>query len=204
MIAIVDCGIGNLRSVKNAFDLLKADAFITSDPEAARKADKIVLPGVGAFEDAMNGLRSRGLLDAVLESARGGKPYLGICLGMQILLDSSQEGGFHEGLGLIGGEVVRFDVDRGEPRLKVPHMGWNQVEVVRPAPIFKGLEGDHFFYFVHSFYASPRNRDVVAGSTEYGHPFASAIWRDNVFATQFHPEKSQKNGLRMLRNFIEL
>ena len=201
MIAIIDYQMGNLRSVQKGFERAGHQAIITCDPDQLAVADKIVLPGVGAFEDAMSELRSRGLIDPIHASIESGKPFLGICLGLQLLFDVSYEGGRHEGLGVIPGEVVRFDVP-GE--YKVPHMGWNQAEMRLPAPILEGIKPKSYFYFVHSFYVVPSNVEVIAIETTYHRPFCSMIWRDNVYATQFHPEKSQADGLRLLKNFGDM
>ena len=201
MIAIVDYQMGNLRSVQKAFEKVGHAAQITSQPHEIAAADKIVLPGVGAFADAMMELRNRGLVDPILAAIAAGKPFLGICLGLQLLFDVSHEDGVHQGLGVIAGEVVRFKPAAGR---KVPHMGWNQVYVRRRAPVFEGLAHGRYFYFVHSYHVVPEEEAVTAAETSYGQPFCCAIWRDNVFATQFHPEKSQQDGLRLLRNFAEL
>jgi len=198
MIVIVDYGMGNLRSVQKGFEKAGYDALITSDPAQVREAGKVVLPGVGAFEDAIAELRRRELVRPILEAIDAGKPFLGICLGLQLLFDVSYENGRHEGLGVLRGEVVRFDVP---PEYSVPHMGWNQLWVRRRAPILEGIAEGAYFYFVHSYFVAPRDASVVATETDYPERFCSMIWRDNVFATQFHPEKSQSDGLRMLRNF---
>ncbi|HVA49904.1 MAG TPA: imidazole glycerol phosphate synthase subunit HisH [Pirellulales bacterium] len=200
MIAIVDYGMGNLRSVQKGFEHVGHAATITSDPDAIRAASKVVLPGVGAFGDAMHELRRRELVEPVKQAIAAGKPFLGICLGLQLLFDVGHEGGRHEGLGVLAGEVARFDLPH---EYKVPHMGWNQLEIVRPAPVLAGLASGAHVYFVHSFYVVPRDREIVAAETRYGAAFPSMVWRDNVFATQFHPEKSQADGLRILRNFAE-
>jgi glutamine amidotransferase len=198
MIAIVDYGMGNLRSVQKGFEKIGHAAAVTSDPDVIRSASKIVLPGVGAFGDAMQELRRRSLIEPVKQAIAEGKPFLGICLGLQLLFDVSYEGGRHEGLGVLPGEVVRFDLPH---EYKVPHMGWNQLDIRRPAPILAGLAGGTHVYFVHSYYAVPRDRDDIAAETSYGQTFTSVVWRGNVFATQFHPEKSQADGLQILRNF---
>jgi glutamine amidotransferase len=201
MIAIIDYGMGNLRSVQKAFEKVGYAATITNDPDLVAKASKVVLPGVGAFEDAIGELRRRNLVRPILSAIDSGKPFLGICLGLQLLFDTSYEGGRHEGLGVITGEVVRFDLP---PGYKVPHMGWNGLQIRRQTPLLAGLpEGTHA-YFVHSYYVVPQDSSVIATETEYGSPFVSMIWRDNVMATQFHPEKSQSAGLKMLQNFAEL
>jgi glutamine amidotransferase len=201
MIAIIDYGMGNLRSVQKAFEKVGQPATITNEPTEVARAAKVVLPGVGAFEDAIGELRRRELVKPILEVIEAGKPFLGICLGLQLLFDVSYEGGRHEGLGVIPGEVVRFELPR---EYKVPHMGWNELRIRRQAPLLTGLEEGTHAYFVHSYYVVPRDSSVVATETEYGSNFVSMIWRDNVMATQFHPEKSQGAGLRMLKNFAEL
>ena len=201
MIAIIDYQMGNLRSVQKAFEKVGHQPVITSDPKVLQEADKVVLPGVGAFGDAMRELRSRNLLEPIRQVIDSGKPFLGICLGMQLLFDIGHEGGRHEGLGVLAGEVFRFDVPA---QYKVPHMGWNTAKVRSAAPLLEGIDREAHFYFVHSYYVSPADAGVVALETEYGRPFCSMIWRDNVYATQFHPEKSQTDGLRLLKNFAEL
>ena len=201
MIAIIDYQMGNLRSVQKGFEKVGHEAVITSDPRQIELAEKVVLPGVGAFGDAMVELRRRELVDPICDAIEAGKPFLGICLGLQLLFDVSYEGGQHEGLGVLPGEVVRFDIPSG---FKVPHMGWNSAHICTPAPILRGIEEGTYFYFVHSYYVVPKDRDVVAIETDYHEPFCAMIWRDNLFATQFHPEKSQNHGLQILRNFAEL
>ena len=200
-IAIIDYQMGNLRSVQKGFERVGHQACVTSDPGELARCDKVVLPGVGAFEDAMAELRRRGLVEPIQDAIDGQKPFLGICLGLQLLFDVSYEDGEHEGLGVIPGEVVRFTVP---PGTKVPHMGWNQLSIRRQAPVLEGIEDGTFFYFVHSYYVVPRDDQVVASETAYLEPFCSMVWRDNLFATQFHPEKSQRDGLRLLKNFAEL
>ncbi|MGE0606805.1 MAG: imidazole glycerol phosphate synthase subunit HisH [Pirellulales bacterium] len=201
MIAIIDYGMGNLRSVQKGFEKVGHQACVTSDPLIVASAEKVVLPGVGAFGDAMHELRKRQLVDVVLAAIASGKPFLGICLGLQLLFEVGHEGGRHQGLGVLPGEVVRFEVP---PEYKVPHMGWNQLQIRRPAPLLAGLEEGVHVYFVHSYYVVPQDRGVIAAEADYPSPFTAMIWRDNLFATQFHPEKSQADGLRMLKNFAEL
>lgn len=201
MIAIIDYEMGNLRSVQKAFEKVGHSATITSDPAVLADAEKIVLPGVGAFRDAIAALRQRKLVAPIRAAIDGGKPFLGICLGLQLLFDKSFEDGQYEGLGIVPGEVVRFELP---PEFKVPHMGWNQLQFRRRPPIFEGVEEGAHFYFVHSYYVAPRDPSVVATETEYAAPFCSSIWRDRLFAVQFHPEKSQSSGLRLLKNFAEL
>jgi glutamine amidotransferase len=201
MITIVDYGMGNLRSVQKGFEKLGHSALITSDKAAVRQADRLVLPGVGASADAMRELIARDLVEPLREFAGSGKPFLGICLGLQLLFEVGHEGGRHEGLGILPGEVVRF---APRPEYKVPHMGWNQVDLRRPAALLEGIPDGAYMYFVHSYYAVPSDTALVAAETCYPDPFAAVVGRDNVFATQFHPEKSQSHGLRLLKNFAEL
>ena len=206
MIAIVDYGMGNLRSVQKGFEKVGACARIVSDPDDVRRAEKVVLPGVGAFRDAMSHLRTRGLVEPILDAIGLGKPFLGICLGLQMLFDVSYEDGEHRGLGVLPGRVVRFDFG-GDPSLrglKVPHMGWNQVRWDRPCPLMNGLDSGEHFYFVHSYYVDPAEPAVRFGLCDYGITFTAMVWRDNIYATQFHPEKSQRAGLTMLRNFVAI
>lgn len=199
-ILIVDYGMANLRSVQKAFEKVGHEAIISGDPNRIAEADKIVLPGVGAFRDAIARLHEAGLAAPLLEHLRAGKPFFGICLGLQLLFTTSHEDGQHHGLDYFRGEVVRFaDV----PGLKVPHMGWNQLHIRKPAPPLAGLPPQASVYFVHSYYVAPHDPQLTAAETDYPTPFASAIWHDNVFATQFHPEKSQGVGLEMLRRFAE-
>ena len=201
MLAIIDYEMGNLRSVQKGFERVGCYATITSDPAVLADAQKIVLPGVGAFRDAIAALRERKLIEPIREAVAAGKPFLGICLGLQLLFDKSYEDGEYEGLGIVPGEVVRFRVPS---EYKVPHMGWNQLEFRKRPPIFAGVaEGAHF-YFVHSYYVVPRDESVIATETDYAGPFCSGIWRDRLFAVQFHPEKSQAAGLLLLKNFAEL
>jgi imidazole glycerol-phosphate synthase subunit HisH len=201
MLAIIDYQMGNLRSVQKAFERVGHEATITSDPDAVRRADKVVLPGVGAFEDAIAELRKRNLVEPIRESIERGKPFLGVCLGLQLLFDVGHENGRHEGMGVLGGECVRFDIPA---EYKVPHMGWNRAVSRHRPPIFSGLSAEPHFYFVHSYYVVPQDPGVIATETDYAGPFCSMVWRDNLFATQFHPEKSQAEGLRLLKNFAEL
>jgi glutamine amidotransferase len=201
MIAIIDYGMGNLRSVQKGFEKVGHQAVVTSDPAQVAAAEKVVLPGVGAFEDCIAELRRRDLVRSVHAAIDAGKPFLGICLGLQLLFDVSYENGRHEGLGIFPGEVVRFDLPR---EYAVPHMGWNQLSIRRPAPILAGVAAGTYVYFVHSYYVVPKDAEVIATETDYGKPFCSMVWRDNVFATQFHPEKSQAEGLCILKNFAEL
>jgi glutamine amidotransferase len=201
MIAIIDYEMGNLRSVQKGFEKGGHQAVITSDPAVVDGASHVVLPGVGAFADAVAALHRRKLVEPVRAAVAGGKPFLGICLGLQLLFEKSYEDGEFEGLGIIPGKVVRFRVPKD---YKVPHMGWNQIEFCRRPPIFSGLHDGTYFYFVHSYYVVPSDKSVIATETHYAAPFCSSIWKDNLFATQFHPEKSQADGLRVLTNFAEL
>ncbi|MBS0265108.1 MAG: imidazole glycerol phosphate synthase subunit HisH [Planctomycetes bacterium] len=201
MIQIVDYGMGNLRSVQKAFEKLAVDAEICTDPAKIAGCDKLILPGVGAFRDAIAELRQHGFVDAIQQHIAAGKPFLGICLGLQLLFDVSYEDGEWEGLGILPGKVVRFPES---PELKVPHMGWNRVAATPGCPLFANIPPESYFYFVHSYYVVPNDSAVVAGRTDYGQTFTSVVQRGNMFATQFHPEKSQKLGLQLLKNFAEL
>jgi glutamine amidotransferase len=199
-ILIVDYGMANLRSVQKAFEKLGHAAAISGDPQRVRQAHKVVLPGVGAFRDAIARLHEAGLAEPIKEHLRAGKPFFGICLGLQLLFTRSHEDGNYAGLDVFPGEVVRFaDV----PGLKVPHMGWNKLRVRRLAPPLMGMAEGSSVYFVHSYYAAPRDEKLIAAEADYPQPFCAAIWQENVFATQFHPEKSQRVGLEMLRRFAE-
>jgi glutamine amidotransferase len=242
MIAIIDYGMGNLRSVSNAFEAVGHRAIVTRDPRVIADAHRVVLPGVGAFGDCMANLERYGLIESIRSTAQSGKPFLGICLGLQLLFTESEEFGLHKGLGLIPGTVKKFpwgqapgglapalpvpvpvpDGDRvpvpnrmhdivspqrqapagREPvPLKVPHMGWNRAHVERACPLFDGIANDTEWYFVHSYFVDPSDRSIAATHTTYGFPFVSSIWRGNVVACQFHPEKSQSAGLRLIKNF---
>ncbi len=200
-IVIVDYGMANLRSVQKAFEHVGYSAEITADPARASACDKLVLPGVGAFRDGITKLRESNLAQSVLDHVKSGKPLLAICLGLQFLFTRSHEDGVHEGLGIFAGDAVQF---ASIPGLKVPHMGWNQLRFRGNCPLFRGLNEGDAVYFVHSFYAAPTDKSIVAAEADYPTPFAAAVWRDNVFATQFHPEKSQRVGLQMLKNFAEM
>lgn len=199
-IAIIDYQMGNLRSVQKGFEKVGHEAMITSDPAELAKAERIVLPGVGAFGDAIAELKRRDLVNPIKEAIASGKPFLGICLGLQLLFDVGYENGEYEGLGILRGKCVRFNLPH---EFKVPHMGWNRGTIKRKAPILKDTADGTFFYFVHSYYVVPEDPSLVAIETDYGHPFCAAVWKDNLFATQFHPEKSQEEGLRLLRSFAE-
>ncbi|MBI5562881.1 MAG: imidazole glycerol phosphate synthase subunit HisH [Deltaproteobacteria bacterium] len=202
MIAIIDYDMGNLRSVSKALEKVGAKAVVTRDPRVIRDAARVVLPGVGAFRDCMKNLTDYGLVEPIMRHIEAGKPFLGICLGLQLLFEEGTEFGAHKGLGVIKGRVVRFPAGRGE--YKVPHIGWNGVSTKRDSPLLAGIPEGTYFYFVHSYYAAPADASVALTTTDYGVEFTSAISRDNVFACQFHPEKSQKAGLRVLKNFSEL
>ncbi len=194
-IAIIDYGVGNLKSVYKAFLSLGLEAVVTSDTKEILKADKVVLPGVGAFKDAMKELKERGLTEVIYETVEKEKPFLGICLGMQLLFDKSYEYGEVEGLKLLRGEIVKLDVP-----LKVPHMGWNTLNFKKKEPLFTGLSDNSYVYFVHSYYLET-TEDIVSSTTHYGKEIAVSVQKDNIFGAQFHPEKSGDIGLTMLKNF---
>lgn len=201
MVAIIDYGAGNLSSVKKALDYLGAESEITQDREKIMSASHVILPGVGSFADAMNSMRERGLVEIVKEAALSGKPFLGICLGLQLLFDESEESPGVKGLGLLKGKIVQIP-KKGE--LKVPHIGWNSVCFKQKNGIFAGLEENSYFYFVHSFYLKDADKEDVAAVTCYGVNIECAVQRGNLCAVQFHPEKSSKAGLRLLRNFLSM
>jgi len=207
MITIIDYEMGNLRSVAKAFEALGFAARVSADPADIATTDKLVLPGVGAFRDCIHNLRAGGFVEPLLAHVAAGKPLLGICVGMQMLFEQSEEFGLHQGLGLVPGRVVRFPagMTEGGESLKVPHMGWNSINLRRPAPIFQGVADGSYVYFVHSYYCDAQDPADVAASCRYGSvEFSAAIWRDNLMATQFHPEKSQTIGLQIFKNFGEL
>ena len=208
MIAIIDYDIGNLRSVQKALEHVGADARLITTPAELAQADKVVLPGVAAFGDAVEELRSMGLAEPLRDAVRGGMPFLGFCLGLQMLFETSDENGQHEGLGVLPGKVVRFDFSSDElagHRLSVPHMGWNQLAVAAPdCPMLDGIDDGAFVYFAHSYHVVPADDAIIATTTSYGIEFVSSVWKDNIFATQFHPEKSQTVGLRLLQNFVKI
>ena len=203
MIALLDYGSGNLRSVEKALRKVGADVNVITHPDGMKDARAVVLPGVGAFDDCITAMQRQELLGGVKEFIKSGRPFLGICVGYQALFEKSEEfNSCAAGLGVFGGKVVRFP---RKPGLKVPQIGWNQIQFAQPAcPLLHGIEEGSYVYFVHSFFPMPIDQSIVATRTEYGETFASAVWRDNVFATQFHPEKSQLVGLRLLQNFVEL
>ena len=211
MIAIIDSGIANLRSVQKGFEKVGVPSRVIKEPRLLRDAAAIVLPGVGAFADGIATLETTGFIDPLRQEIESGKPILGICLGLHFLFSESEEFGLHKGLDILRGRVRRFPESVPSPvsgdgtlRLKIPHMGWNQVHLQREVPILKGIPDGSYFYFVHSYFVEPDERGVIAGITEYGVRFTSMIWRDNLFATQFHPEKSQALGLQLLANFGSL
>jgi len=203
VIALLDYGSGNLRSVHKSLVQVGADVRLVSHPEEIGDAAALVLPGVGAFDDCIGALRKQAMLEAARDFIRTGKPFLGICVGYQALFERSEEfNSCAAGLGVFKGSVVRFTE---RPGLKIPQIGWNQLEIVRPdCPLYRGIPNGSHVYFVHSFYPQPAEEGIVATRTDYGDTFASSVWRDNVFATQFHPEKSQKIGLQLLKNFVDL
>ncbi len=228
MIALIDYGISNLRSVQKAFEHLGVEVALVDTPDQLHKVDRLILPGVGAFPAGMAGLRTRGLIEPIMQSAHEGKPLLGICLGMQLLFESSDEMGDTPGLGLLPGYVTklktqdaqgprqdvedrrqdaaRSDSAFGTPQstLKIPHMGWNQIDIVRPHPLLHHVASGAYAYFVHSYAVYPEQSDIVLATTDYGRPFASVVGSGNVCGLQFHPEKSQAVGLQMLKNFLEM
>ncbi len=203
MIALLDYGSGNLRSVQKALQRVGADARLATRPEQMRDARAVVLPGVGAFDDCVNAMKRQELLESVRGFIRSGRPFLGICVGYQALFERSEEfNSCAAGLRIFAGKVVRFTE---QPGLKIPQMGWNRIEIVKPdCPLYRGVADGSFVYFVHSYFPKPADDAIVATRTDYGGSFASSIWKDNVFATQFHPEKSQAVGLKILENFVGL
>jgi len=205
MIAIIDYGMGNLRSVQKGFEKIGSDAIITDNPQDVLRADRIVLPGVGAFRDCMHNLEQGGFVEPILKVVAEGRPFLGICVGMQLLFSDSVEFGLYNGLDIIPGHVLRFpdQMTVAGEKLKVPQMGWNQLSFKRRPPAFEGIADGSNVYFVHSYYVKPDNDTVIATTTDYGIEFCSSVWHDNIVATQFHPEKSQAIGLQILKNFAE-
>jgi glutamine amidotransferase len=197
MIAVIDYGMGNLRSVEKALEKVGADVKVSRDPDDVRRASAMVLPGVGAFGNAMENLGKRGLVDVIKQEAAAGKPFLGICLGLDLLFEESDEHGLHQGLGILPGRVELLPTD-----LKIPHIGWNQVGVRKESPLLKGIPDGSYFYFVHSYAVVPARESDILCTTDYGGEFVSAVARDNVAAFQFHPEKSSSLGLSILRNFV--
>ncbi|HJN81239.1 MAG: imidazole glycerol phosphate synthase subunit HisH [Verrucomicrobiota bacterium] len=203
MIALLDYGAGNLRSVEKALRFVGGDVRLVVSPDGMKDASAVVLPGVGAFDDCVNAMHRQELLEASLQFIKSGRPFLGICVGYQAMFERSEEfDSSAAGLGLFAGRVVRFPDDQG---LKIPQIGWNQIEIVQSeCPIFDGIENGSYVYFVHSFYPQPEDDSIAACRTTYGVNFVSAVWQGNIFATQFHPEKSQKVGLKILENFVKL
>ena len=203
MIALLDYGSGNLRSVEKALLKVGADVRVTTNPALLKDARAVVLPGVGAFDDCISAMQRQELFGAVREFVATGRPFLGICVGYQALFEKSEEfNSCAAGLGIFRGKVVRFTE---RPGLKIPQIGWNQLEITRPdCPLYRGIDDGSYVYFVHSFYPQPTDPTIVATRTDYGDTFASSVWKDHLFATQFHPEKSQKIGLKLLQNFVEL
>jgi len=203
MIGIVDYNMGNLASVQNAFASLGEKTIVEDDPSKFNDYDKLILPGVGAFGDAMEHLKERNMINSLKDYAKSGKYMFGICLGMQLLFDSSEEFGEHEGLGIIKGSVTAFDENKFNESLKVPHMGWNRM-FTNEHPLFNNLDEEHYLYFVHTYHVNCSNKKDIIGNTEYGYKFTSAVAHNNVMGIQPHPEKSHKNGLKILENFIQL
>ena len=201
MIAIIDYGMGNLKNVKKGFEKVGYEAQITDQAEDILAADGVVLPGVGAFKDAMNNLKEAELIEVIQETINKGKPFLGICLGLQLLFTESEEFGLTSGLDIIKGRVVKFPdyLD-----LKVPQIGWNELNLNQDTKLYQGLEGEIYQYFVHSYYVAPEDKSVIATTTDYGIEFVSSIVKDNIYAVQFHPEKSSQQGLQILKNFGEI
>src|SRR5512143_2098123 len=205
MIALIDYGISNLRSVQKAFEHLDAEVTLVDTPDRLAQADRLILPGVGAFPAGMRGLQERGLIEPIKHAVRDGKPLIGICLGMQLLFESSDEMGETGGLGLLPGKVTRIGGPSSAVHgLKVPHMGWNQLDMLREHPLVRDLVSGSYAYFVHSYAIYPADQSIVLATTDYGGPFASIVGRGLVCGLQFHPEKSQAVGLRLLRNFLSL
>jgi len=202
-IAVVDYGMGNIRSVSKALEHVAPGAavLVTSDPEAIRASERVVVPGQGAMPDCMRQLQASGAREAVIEAARS-KPFLGICIGLQMLFERGEEGDT-AGLGLLPGRVPKFSAAVTDAGLKIPHMGWNEVVQERPHALWDGIPDRGRFYFVHSYYPQPRDRELTSGSCTYGVSFTCAVARDNIFAVQFHPEKSQNSGLKLLSNFVQ-
>lgn len=197
MIAVIDYGMGNLCSVAKAIEIMGSDVIVTNSPEVIEKADAIVLPGVGAFYYGMENLKKLGLIHIIHQAIEKNKPFLGICLGLQLLFTSSEEHRLTSGLNIIKGKVKQF-----HDNLKIPHMGWNQIKIKKDAKILDGIEDNTYFYFVHSYYVEPEDKDIIVATTDYGQEFVSVINKNNLWAIQFHPEKSEKSGLKILKNFL--
>ncbi len=204
MIAVIDYGMGNLRSVQKALEAVGASVKVTRNPSDILSASSVVLPGVGAFKDCMTNLKRFDLVDVVHKSIQSGKPFLGICLGLQLLFHQSEEFGQVSGLEILPGDVVGFAGKIPDSALKIPHMGWNTVKVQKSNPLFESIPDKSYFYFVHSYYVVPKQEGDIATTTQYGVEFVSSIHHENIYAFQFHPEKSQKLGLTLLKNFSEL
>jgi len=203
VIAIIDYDMGNLRSVQKGFERVGHNCIITRNPEEISNASHVVLPGVGAFKNCMDNLRNYGLIEPILNAIKSGRPFLGICLGLQLLFSESEEFGKHKGLDVIKGKVVRFPSE-SHAHLKIPHMGWNDIKIKNRPAVLKDTPDGSYLYFVHSYYVVPEDANIIATTTFYGMDFASSIWKDNIFACQFHPEKSQKTGLKILKNFGDM
>ena len=201
-VAIIDYDMGNLRSVQKAFEAIGCCATITRSSPVIDNASHVVLPGVGAFGDCMRNLEGVGLVASVRKTIRTGKPFLGICLGLQLLFTESEEFGVHRGLNVLSGRVVRFHPTM--TGIKIPHMGWNQIKAANPMPLLDGIPDGSYVYFVHSYYVEPDDQTIIGATTDYGISFASCVWKDNVFGCQFHPEKSQRWGMQILKNFSRL
>jgi len=200
MIGIIDYGMGNIHSVQKALEYMGAETFVTNKPEELKRCQKIVLPGVGAFADAIQELKKDGMAEAITEAVKSKKTFLGICLGMQLLFETSEEAKDTCGLGLLKGTVRKFD----QKGIKVPQMGWNQLKRAQACPLLKDIPDDSYVYFCHSYYPDPKDKEVIAATCSYGLPFSAVVWKENIYGVQFHPEKSQQVGLVMLKNFVEL
>ena len=198
--------MGDLRSGQKAIERVGGDARIVTTPDQLAAGQKIIMPGVAAFGDAMAQLRSQGLVEPLVEAIKAGVPYLGFCLGLQLLFEFSSEDGRHQGLGIFEGEVIKFHFDAPSPRqrMSIPHMGWNQIHKLGPCPMLEGIADESFFYFAHSYHVAVADESIKITTTDYGYTFTSSVWKDNIFATQFYPEKSQSVGLRLLKNFVTL
>jgi len=202
MIAIIDYGMGNIHSVQKALESMGAKTVVTNKPDDIKVSDKVVLPGVGAFDDAMQELKRQDLISALTEHIKSKKIFLGICLGMQLLFEKSEEAKVSGGLGLLKGTVKKFE---NQDNLKVPHMGWNQLKIKNSAcPLLKGIADNSYVYFCHSYYPKPYDEHIIATTTDYGIDFTSILWQDNIYSVQFHPEKSQETGIKILKNFVNL